>query len=71
MAEGEEHEALLNEGPVPPAHRKLSLLSALSDPQRLPHRLVVLSLMCFLGFGESVKADPALGSPGTLEFSSL
>lgn len=27
-------------------------LSALCDPSRLAHRLVVLSLMCFLGFGE-------------------
>ncbi|KAJ6669405.1 hypothetical protein lerEdw1_008214 [Lerista edwardsae] len=53
MAAGEEHEALLSEGPAPGERRTPSLLSALSDPQRLPHRLVVLSLMCFLGFGES------------------
>lgn len=50
-------------------------LSALCDPSRLAHRLVVLSLMCFLGFGErgSAGADdrgipgfallPGLGSP--------
>lgn len=26
-------------------------LPAVCDPSRLPHRLIVLALMCFLGFG--------------------
>lgn len=26
-------------------------LPAVCDPRRLPHRLLVLALMCFLGFG--------------------
>lgn len=33
-------------------------LPALCDPSRLAHRLVVLLLMCFLGFGE--RSGPLL-----------
>lgn len=29
----------------------LRALPAVCDPRRLPHRLLVLALMCFLGFG--------------------
>lgn len=46
-----------------------SALPALCDPRRLAHRLLVLLLMCFLGFGESERAEaedpgiPGFGSP--------
>lgn len=45
-------------------------LPALCDPRRLAHRLVVLLLMCFLGFGEPGRAAaddggiPGFVSPG-------
>ena len=56
--EEEEARALLPGGPneagrgapvTPPAP---GALPALCDPSRLAHRLLVLLLMCFLGFGE-------------------
>lgn len=49
---GEEERALLDgdsAGGGSPAGRALP---ALCDPRRLAHRLLVLALMCFLGFGE-------------------
>lgn len=59
--EEEERALLSEESPpdqqdVPPARKPLS---AICDPQRLAHRLVVLALMCFLGFGERARQDPA------------
>ncbi|XP_077204694.1 lysosomal dipeptide transporter MFSD1 isoform X2 [Paroedura picta] len=50
----EEEQALLGEeepAPVREAPPPRKPLPALCDPQRLAHRLVVLALMCFLGFG--------------------
>ncbi|XP_060130424.1 major facilitator superfamily domain-containing protein 1 isoform X2 [Zootoca vivipara] len=49
----EEEQALLDEDSLPehdgcPARKPMS---ALCDPQRVAHRMLVLSLMCFLGFG--------------------
>ena len=43
-------------------------LPALCDPSRLAHRLVVLSLMCFLGFGE--RGWAGTDDRGTLGFAS-
>lgn len=43
-------------------------LPALCDPSHLAHRLVVLSLMCFLGFGEPGWAGA--DDRGVLEFAS-
>ena len=31
-------------------------MSAITDPSRLPHRIIVLSFMCFLGFGKMNRA---------------
>ncbi|NXT20477.1 MFSD1 protein, partial [Syrrhaptes paradoxus] len=50
--EEEEERALLgsaSDGGSSPA--ALRALPAVCDPRRLPHRLLVLALMCFLGFG--------------------
>ncbi|XP_075426689.1 lysosomal dipeptide transporter MFSD1 isoform X1 [Ascaphus truei] len=54
MAEGEEREALLagagdsSGGPDRTEKRKMA---AICDPSKFAHRVVVLMLMCFLGFG--------------------
>lgn len=56
--EEEEARALLADGPseagggAPPASAGPGVLPALCDPSRLAHRLLVLLLMCLLGFGE-------------------
>lgn len=56
--EDEEARGLLANGPdetgrdAPAALAAPGALPALCDPSRLAHRLVVLLLMCFLGFGE-------------------
>lgn len=49
----EEEQALLDEDSLPKDHGdpERKSLPALCDPQRLAHRLLVLALMCFLGFG--------------------
>ncbi|XP_033616610.1 major facilitator superfamily domain-containing protein 1-like [Fukomys damarensis] len=58
--EEEEARALLAGGPdearsgIPAASRALS---ALRDPTRLAHRLLVLLLMCFFGFGSYFCSD--------------
>lgn len=55
--EDEEARGLLANGPdetgrdAPAALAAPGALPALCDPSRLAHRLVVLLLMCFLGFG--------------------
>ncbi|KAG8512488.1 Major facilitator superfamily domain-containing protein 1, partial [Galemys pyrenaicus] len=51
MEEDEEARALLAGGAAPEAPAAAAALPALCDPRRLAHRLVVLLLMCFLGFG--------------------
>ncbi|XP_004704171.1 major facilitator superfamily domain-containing protein 1 isoform X1 [Echinops telfairi] len=57
MHEEEEARALLAGGPgeagrgPPSAPAAAGVLPALCDPSRLAHRLLVLALMCFLGFG--------------------
>lgn len=54
----EEARALLEGGPsedgrgAPAVPAVPGALPALCDPSRLAHRLLVLLLMCFLGFGE-------------------
>ena len=56
--EEEEARGLLTNGPddagrdAPAVPEALGTLPALCDPRRLAHRLLVLLLMCFLGFGE-------------------
>lgn len=45
--------------PAPPR-----ALPALCDPRRLPHRLLVLALMCFLGFGGWRRAGAGGGNGG-------
>lgn len=53
--EEDETRALLAGGraePSPDAPAGARPLPALCDPGRLAHRLLVLLLMCFLGFGE-------------------
>jgi len=37
-------------------------LPAVCDPRRLPHRLLVLALMCFLGFGGWRRAAAGEGA---------
>ncbi|XP_062988116.1 major facilitator superfamily domain-containing protein 1 isoform X2 [Elgaria multicarinata webbii] len=53
VLEEEEEEALLGEDSGPEEHScpARKPLSALCDPERLAHRVLVLALMCFLGFG--------------------
>ncbi|XP_076002303.1 lysosomal dipeptide transporter MFSD1 isoform X3 [Genypterus blacodes] len=55
MAEGEEHQPLLGgEGEQvdrPAATGPGKPMAAICDPNTLPHRIVVLIFMCFLGFG--------------------
>lgn len=53
--EEEEARGLLADGPDEAgrdAPAVAGALPALCDPRRLAHRLLVLLLMCFLGFGE-------------------
>lgn len=56
--EDEEARALLQRGPEPESSVQGAprVLPALCDPSRLAHRLVVLLLMCLLGFGEPGRA---------------
>ncbi|XP_046732014.1 major facilitator superfamily domain-containing protein 1 isoform X2 [Silurus meridionalis] len=49
MADGEENQRLLNENVYEDGTRRR--MSPICDPNHLLHRLVVLFLMCFLGFG--------------------
>ncbi|XP_018409468.1 PREDICTED: major facilitator superfamily domain-containing protein 1 [Nanorana parkeri] len=52
MAGYEEEEALLPGGSDGgPGNTERKQMSAICDPSRFAHRVVVLSLMCFLGFG--------------------
>ncbi|XP_029471009.1 major facilitator superfamily domain-containing protein 1 isoform X1 [Rhinatrema bivittatum] len=58
MAESEEREGLLDgdgdgaeAGQLRPSVSRSGGTSALCDPGRLAHRLLVLTIMCFLGFG--------------------
>lgn len=51
MAEEEERALLGRDGGGRAAPGSPRALPALCDPRRLPHRLLVLGFMCFLGFG--------------------
>ncbi|XP_008104312.1 major facilitator superfamily domain-containing protein 1 isoform X1 [Anolis carolinensis] len=51
MATMEEEEEALLEGEPPAEASEGKPMPALCDPSRLAHRLLVLALMCFLGFG--------------------
>lgn len=60
MEEDDEEARALLEGGLSEAGRGAAAISpipgalpALCDPSRLAHRLLVLLLMCFLGFGEA------------------
>lgn len=75
--EEEEARALLANGPdeavrdAPAAPADPGALPALCDPSRLAHRLLVLLLMCFLGFGEPPGGAESQGTPDFARSPSL
>lgn len=60
---GEEERPLLDSAQNDCPPRKA--LPALCDPRRLAHRLLVLALMCFLGFGKSRLLEPPQRQPAS------
>lgn len=75
MEEEEEARGLLSGGPAEAGGDAPApgALRALCDPSRLAHRLLVLLLMCFLGFGElsAGRAGRAMRKPVTVPFGAL
>ncbi|XP_029026800.1 major facilitator superfamily domain-containing protein 1 isoform X2 [Betta splendens] len=73
MAGSEEHQSLLgDEGESSTSREPDRPLAAICDPSRLPHRVVVLVFMCFLGFGSYFCYDnPAALQTQVLQDLSL